>query len=145
MPRLTPQEVDVSCRAPRGPFRLHQAEWGAAHLAGLVPVESRQRTRHRHHHRGIRRLRRQDAKRRRNPKVSLSVATDEWPYQYVILEGEATVSSDNIKEAVRTIFSRYEGAERGEEDATELTEGDQQLVAIVINVKRILSWKGDAE
>ena len=51
------------------------------------------------------------------PKVSLSVATERVPYQYVILEGEATVSSDNIKEAVRTIFSRYEGAERGEEDA----------------------------
>ena len=82
---------------------------------------------------------------RRDPKVAISVATDEWPYQYVILEGEAIVSDDNIKEAVRSIFSRYEGAERGEEDANELTQGDQQLVAIVVNVKRILSWKGDGE
>ena len=82
---------------------------------------------------------------RRNPKVAISVATDEWPYQYVILEGDATISDDNIKEAVRSIFSRYEGNERGEEDANELTQGDQQLVAIVVNVNRILSWKGDGE
>lgn len=82
---------------------------------------------------------------RRNSKVSLSVATDEWPYQYVILEGDATVTEENIKDTVRSIFSRYEGAERGEEDANELTEGDQRLVSIVISVKRVLSWKGDGE
>ena len=76
---------------------------------------------------------------RRNPKVAISVATDEWPYQYVILEGNAIVRSDNLKEAVRSIFSRYEGDERGEQDADELTEGDQKLVAIEIDVNRVLS------
>lgn len=80
---------------------------------------------------------------RRNPQAALSIATDEWPYQYVILEGSATVRTDHLKDAVRSIFSRYEGAERGEQDATELTEGAQQLVAIEIAVHRILSWKGD--
>lgn len=80
---------------------------------------------------------------RRNPQAALSIATDEWPYQYVILEGTATVRTDQLKDAVRSIFSRYEGAERGEQDATELTEGAQQLVAIEIAVHRILSWKGD--
>ena len=80
---------------------------------------------------------------RRNPQAALSIATDEWPYQYVILEGNATVRTDQLKDAVRSIFSRYEGAERGEQDATELTEGAQQLVAIEITVHRILSWKGD--
>lgn len=146
MPRLTPQEVDDYLA---GPHVAHFAsirrngvphispvwyQWksGSAPDTGTVTVvsgESAVKTRN----------------VRLNPKVSLSVATDEWPYRYVILEGEATVTHDDIKEAVRTIFSRYEGEERGEEDANELTQGGQQLVAIVINVKRVLSWKGDAE
>ena len=146
MPRLTPQEVDDYLAGPHVAHFASIRRNGAPHISpvwyqwkagsepdtGIITVvsgESAVKTRN----------------VRRNPKVSISIATDEWPYQYVILEGEATVSDDNIKEAVRTIFSRYEGDERGEEDANELTEGDQRLVAIVIDVKRILSWKGDGE
>ena len=146
MPRLTNQEVDDYLAGPHVAHFASIRRNGAPHISpvwyqwnsgsepdtGTVTVvsgESAVKTRN----------------VRRNPKVSISIATDEWPYQYVILEGDATVSDDNIKEAVRIIFSRYEGAERGEEDANELTEGDQRLVAIVIEVKRILSWKGDGE
>ncbi len=146
MPRLTPQEVDdylagphvghfASIRRNGGPHISpvwYQWRAGSEPGTGVITVvsgESAVKTRN----------------VRRNPKVSLSVATDEWPYQYVILEGDATVTTDDIREAVRSIFSRYEGAERGEEDANELTQGGQQLVAIVIHVKRILSWKGDVE
>ncbi|MXZ92718.1 MAG: PPOX class F420-dependent oxidoreductase [Chloroflexi bacterium] len=146
MPRLTPQEVDDYLAGPHVAHFASIRPNGAPHISpvwyqwqaggepdtGTVTVvsgDSAVKTRN----------------IRRNPKVAISVATDEWPYQYVILEGDATVSDDNIKEAVRSIFSRYEGAERGEEDANELTQGDQQLVAIVVDVNRILSWKGDGE
>ena len=146
MPRLTPQEVDdylagphvahfASIRRNGGPHISpvwYRWEAGSQPETGTITVvsgNSAAKTRN----------------VRRNPNVAISIATDEWPYQYVILEGEAIVSNDNIKDAVRSIFSRYEGAERGEEDANELTQGEQQLVAIVIDVKRILSWKGDAE
>ena len=146
MPRLNPQEVDdylagphvahfASIRRNGGPHISpvwYQWKAGDEPETGTITVvsgESAVKTRN----------------IRRNPKVSISIATDEWPYQYAILEGEAIVTHDNIKEAVRSIFSRYEGAERGEEDANDLTEGGQQLVAIVVSVKRILSWKGDGE
>ena len=146
MPRLTPQEVDDYLAGPHVAHFASIRPDGAPHVSpvwyrweagsqpetGAVTVVS-----------GDSAVKTRNV--RRNPNVAISVATDEWPYQYVILEGEATVSSDNVREAVRSIFSRYEGDERGEEDANELTQGDQQLVAIVVNVKRILSWKGDGE
>ena len=146
MPRLSPQEVDEYLDGPHVAHFASLRRNGAPHISpvwyrwqagsepgtGTVTVVS-----------GASAVKTRNI--RRNPQVSISIATDEWPYQYVILEGDATVTDDNIKDAVRTIFSRYEGAERGEEDANELAEGDQQLVAIVVDVKRILSWKGDGE
>ena len=137
MPRLTPQEIDAYLEGPHVAHFASIRENGTPHISpvwyqwadGKVTVVS-----------GDSAVKTRNV--RRNPKVAISVATDEWPYQYVILEGNATVRSDNLKEAVRSIFSRYEGDERGEQDAAELTEGDQKLVDIEIDVDRILSWKG---
>lgn len=146
MPRLTQQELDDYLAGPHVAHFASIRRNGAPHISpvwyrwdagpepdsGTVTVVS-----------GDTAVKTRNV--RRNPKVSISIATDEWPYQYVILEGDATVTTDNIKEAVRSIFSRYEGDERGEEDAKELADGEQQLVSIVIRVNRVLSWKGDAE
>ncbi len=146
MPRLSPQEVDDYLAGPHVAHFASIRPNGAPHIspvwyrweagrqpgAGTVTVVSGDSAVKTRNIRG-------------NAKVALSIATDEWPYQYVILEGEAVVTTENIKEAVRSIFSRYEGDERGEEDANELTQGDQRLVVIVINVRRVLSWKGDGE
>lgn len=137
MPRLTSQEIDAYLAGPHVAHFASVREDGTPHISpvwyqwvdGKVTVVS-----------GDSAVKTRNV--RRNPKVALSVATDEWPYQYVILEGDAVVRSDNLKEAVRSIFSRYEGNERGEQDANELTEGDQKLVAIEIDVNRVLSWKG---
>lgn len=151
MPQLTPEEIDAYLDGPHVAHFASIRPNGAPHIspvwyhwqpaadaddaaagatAGTVTVVSG--------HAAVK-----TRNIRRNPKAALSIATDEWPYQYVILEGNATVRTDQLKDAVRSIFSRYEGAERGEQDATELTEGAQQLVAIEIAVHRILSWKGD--
>ena len=145
MPQLTPEEIDAYLDGPHVAHFASIRPDGTPHIspvwyhwqpaaddatAGTVTVVSG--------HAAVK-----TRNIRRNPKAALSIATDEWPYQYVILEGNATVRTDQLKDAVRSIFSRYEGAERGEQDATELTEGAQQLVAIEIAVHRILSWKGD--
>ena len=137
MPRLTAQEIDDYLAGPHVAHLATIRPDGGPHLApvwyqwqdGRVMVVSGEgavKTRN----------------IRANPKVSLSVATDEWPYQYVILEGEAVISSDNLREVVRSIFARYEGEERGQQEADDLTGGEQQVVAIIIEVKRIMSWKG---
>lgn len=137
MPQLTSQEIDAYLAGPHvAHFASIRAD-GTPHISPVwyqwedgkvtvVSADAAVKTRN----------------VRQNPKVAISVATDEWPYQYVILEGNATVRNDNLKDAVRSVFSRYEGEERGEQEADELTEGDQQLVAIEIAVNRVLSWKG---
>ena len=138
MPRLTAQEIDHYLAGPHVAHLATIRADGGPHLApvwyqwqeGKVLVVS-----------GVGAVKTRNI--RANPKVSLSVATDEWPYQYIILEGEAVVSSDNLREVVRSIFARYEGEERGQEEADELTRGAQEVVAIIIEVKRIMSWKGD--
>ncbi len=137
MPRLTQQEIDTYLAGPHVAHFASIRQDGTPHISpvwyqwedGKITVVS-----------GDSAVKTRNV--RRNPRVSLSVATDEWPYQYVILEGQATIENSNLRETVRSIFSRYEGTERGEQDANELTDGDQRLVAIVIDVKRVMSWKG---
>jgi PPOX class probable F420-dependent enzyme len=137
MPRLNPQEIDAYLAGPHVAHFASIRPDGTPHVSPVwyqwedgkiivVSGDSAVKTRN----------------VRKNPKVAISVATDEWPYQYVILEGDATIDSENLRETVRSIFSRYEGAERGEQDANELIESDQALVAIVISVNRVMSWKG---
>ncbi len=138
MPRLTPPEIDAYLDGPHVAHFASIRPDGTPHVSpvwyqwadGKVTVVS-----------GDSAVKTRNV--RQNPKVAISVATDEWPYQYVILEGNATVDSSNLRDTVRSIFSRYEGAERGEQDANDLTASDQRLVAIVIDVNRVMSWKGD--
>jgi PPOX class probable F420-dependent enzyme len=137
MPRLNPQEIDAYLAGPHVAHFASIRPDGTPHVSpvwyqwedGKITVVS-----------GDSAVKTRNV--RKNPKVAISVATDEWPYQYVILEGDATIESENLRETVRSIFSRYEGAERGEQDANELIESDQALVAIVISVNRVMSWKG---
>ena len=79
---------------------------------------------------------------RRNSRVALSVATNERPYKYVVLEGTAAFSKDGLAERVRSICVRYDGPERGEEFARELLErGDMALLEITVD--RVMSWVED--
>ena len=137
MPRLTPQEIDSYLAGPHVAHFASIRQDGTPHISpvwyrwedGKVTVVS-----------GDSAVKTRNV--RQNPKVAISVATDEWPYQYVILEGDATVENANLRDTVRSIFSRYEGTERGAQDADELTRSDQRLVAIIIDVNRVMSWKG---
>jgi PPOX class probable F420-dependent enzyme len=79
---------------------------------------------------------------RGNPSVTLSVASDTRPYQYVSLEGEANLTQDNMAELVHRICTRYDGPEQGAAYAQELLEHGN-MVVIDVQVKRIVSWKQD--
>ena len=79
---------------------------------------------------------------RRNSRVALSVATNQRPYRYVVLEGTAALSKEGLAERVRSICIRYDGPERGEEFTRELLErGDMALLEITVD--RVMSWVED--
>ena len=137
MPRLTSQEIDAYLAGAHVAHFASIRQDGTPHISpvwyrwedGKVTVVS-----------GASAVKTRNV--RQNPKVAISVATDEWPYQYVILEGDATVENADLRDTVRSIFSRYEGTERGAQDADELTKSDQRLVAIIVDVNHVMSWKG---
>jgi len=78
----------------------------------------------------------------RDPRVSLSVATEGRPYRYVVLEGEARLTKDGLAEAVERICVRYDGPERGREFAQELLDRGG-MILLEIRVDRITSWADD--
>ena len=77
-----------------------------------------------------------------NPKVALSVATDGHPYRYVILEGDAVVTKEDLEREVERLCVHYEGPERGAEYTRELLAGSG-MVVIDVTVRKTLSWKED--
>ena len=79
---------------------------------------------------------------RRNPQVALSVATDERPFKYVVLEGDGRVTDEDLAAVVERICVHYDGPERGRAYATELM--NQGLFRVVdIKVTRVIGWKED--
>ena len=79
---------------------------------------------------------------RRNPAASLSIASQDRPYRYVVLEGEGDVTKENLAQVVQDICLRYDGPERGPVYAQELLSQDR-MTLIDIRVDRVISWKGD--
>ena len=80
---------------------------------------------------------------RRNPAVSLSIATDQRPLKYVVLNGEAEVVEKDIAQMVERICVRYDGPVRGVEFAKELL-AENRLKLIDILVTRVIGWQDDA-
>jgi PPOX class probable F420-dependent enzyme len=79
---------------------------------------------------------------RHEPRVSASIATDARPYKYVIINGSATLSYDNIREYVLIMANNYLGEEEGEE-YTEKAVRDLDFVVITIRPTKMISWEGD--
>ena len=78
----------------------------------------------------------------RSPAVALSVSDGQRPYRYVVLEGEATVTGDNLAREVERLCVRYDDPERGPEFAQELLS-QGRMVLIDIRIERLVSWKED--
>ena len=77
-----------------------------------------------------------------NPSVALSIATSERPLSYVVLEGQAEVTSEDLPQVVERMCVLYDGPERGAEFAKKLL-GEDRMVLLEIAIDRIMSWKDD--
>ena len=78
---------------------------------------------------------------RRDPRVALSIATDQRPYQYVILEGEGRITDDNRDQVLERIVAGYVGPERGSALAREVLAraGRTPLRVLEVPIDRLLS------
>ena len=76
---------------------------------------------------------------RRNPKVSLSVANDQRPFDYVLLEGEGRLTQDNMEDVLERMCLRYY-PERGTAWAKQLLAAGG-LIVLEVTVNKVLSRK----
>ena len=74
----------------------------------------------------------------------MCVCTPEHPYNYVTVEGTASITDEGLEDMVRQTCVLYEGQQRGAEFADELL-ADESLTLIAISVDRFISWKEDDE
>ena len=77
-----------------------------------------------------------------NPAVALSIATPERPLSYVVLEGQAEVTSEDLAQVVERMCVLYDGPDKGAEFAKELL-GEERMVLLKINIDKIMSWQDD--
>ena len=78
---------------------------------------------------------------RRNPRVSLSVANDQRPFDYVLLEGEGRLTKDNMEDVLERMCLRYY-PERGVAWAQQLLAAGG-LIVLEVTVNKVLSRKDD--
>ncbi|MCH7624691.1 MAG: PPOX class F420-dependent oxidoreductase [Chloroflexi bacterium] len=76
------------------------------------------------------------------PRVSVSIATDQQPYEYVIVNGVAEVSGGDISDILRRISVHYQGPEEGERYA-EKTLRELVLCLITIRPSKLIGWSGE--
>ena len=80
----------------------------------------------------------------KNSSVALSVATPERPLSYVVLEGQAKLSSEALGPFVEQMCVLYDGPDRGAKFAKELL-GDDRMVLIEITIDKMITWKDDED
>ena len=131
---MTPEEIDAFLREPR-----------IAHIATLRPDGSPHVTPVWHHYDGERVivLCEQSAVKLRNlrhdPRVSISIANDEEPYMYVLVDGTAAISDERISELVHSMAVRYMGQEEGERYTDRVLE-ELRFSVITITPTKVLGW-----
>ena len=76
------------------------------------------------------------------PRVSVSIATDQQPYEYVIVNGVAEISGGDISDILRRISVHYQGTEEGERYA-EKTLRELVLCLITIRPSKLIGWSGE--
>ena len=76
------------------------------------------------------------------PRVSVSIATDQRPYEYVIINGIAEVSEGDTSGVLRRISVHYQGLEEGERYA-EKTMRELDLCLITIRPSKLTGWTGE--
>ena len=79
---------------------------------------------------------------RHNPKVSLSIAPEELPYRYVVLEGEALLTDNDVDKWVERLSVRYYGPERGPTFAREQLAVNKYRL-LEVQIQRVISYVSD--
>ncbi len=79
---------------------------------------------------------------RHDARISMSVATQEAPYGYVIVNGTAAISNDGIPDEVRAMAIHYKGEVEGE---IYIQQALQEMVFCLITITptKILGWMAD--
>ena len=75
----------------------------------------------------------------RDPRVVVSIAVPDEPYKYVLIEGNAEVTTGDLEMTTISMCIRYRGVDRGSRLARELLE-DGDTVVIVVHPTRIITW-----
>jgi PPOX class probable F420-dependent enzyme len=81
---------------------------------------------------------------RRDPRVSLVVAEQTYPWTGVEIRCEATILTEDVEETARRINARYEGAERGE-DFTQETAPASVILRLEPGELRTWDYADDEE
>ena len=76
---------------------------------------------------------------RRDPRVSLSIATPGVPYAYVLARGKARMTTDDLEAVVTSICVRYWGDQKGGAFAQEIMEAGK-AVLMEITPDRLATW-----
>lgn len=80
---------------------------------------------------------------RNEPRVSLSIATHEEPYKYVLVNGVATESYEGIPELLLTMAVHYKGEEEGKQYAERILK-EMDFCILTITPSNVISWtEGD--
>ena len=80
---------------------------------------------------------------RHEPRVSVSIATHQEPYRYVIVNGTAVISSEGIPELVRTMAVNYSGKVEGELYAERVLR-ELSFCLITITPTKVIGWSGES-
>lgn len=75
-------------------------------------------------------------------RATLSIASEDQPYRYVVAEGDVTVSESDVWDVGFSIASRYEGAEGAAAFLEEYYEEGQSVV-LQLAPRRTMSWTDD--
>ena len=79
---------------------------------------------------------------RHNPRVSLSIAPNRVPFKYVVLEGEARLTDNNVAHWVERLSVRYYGPERGRAFARRKLAEESYLL-LEVQVHRVVAQVSD--
>jgi len=75
---------------------------------------------------------------RKNPSVALCIATHDEPHKYVLAEGHCEIVREGVADRAYSISTRYYGAERGREFASE-TMASGNSVLLVTTPTRLIT------
>ena len=75
-------------------------------------------------------------------RASISMASLDEPYRYVVAEGTVEASDTGFEEVGARIAARYRGVEAGAAFATEL-RCDNKMIVLIMKPRRLVSYLGD--